>query len=369
VGDHGSEVVQFAHFSVKEFLASSRLAISSADVSRFHIPLEPAHTVLVKACLGVLLRLDDRADGDTVKANFPLAGYAAKHWVDHAQFGKVSSYIREGMEDLFNPDKPCFSTWLRVYDIDVRLGSSPLFWFSLYNKVVAAPLYYATLCGFHHLAEHLIVSHGQDVNAIGGHFVSPLAAALEKEHFDIAQLLYQRGADVDVQGLYKRTPLYSVSRSGHLEIARWLLDRDANPNFCDNSDGWTPLHTATFNGRLGVIQLLLHYKADKIARSQNRHGEIPLHIASEYGYADVARLFLEHGVDVNVLDNDRSTPLHLASRDGHLEVARLLIENGANLDAEDSRGRTAFQVARGKESKELLLEHGAKDASQGSLDI
>ncbi|KAI0284745.1 hypothetical protein BC826DRAFT_144391 [Russula brevipes] len=71
VDDVGSEVVQFAHFSVKEFLASSRLAISSADVSRFHIPLEPAHTILAKACLGVLLRLDDHADGDTVESSFP----------------------------------------------------------------------------------------------------------------------------------------------------------------------------------------------------------------------------------------------------------------------------------------------------------
>ncbi|KAI0284753.1 ankyrin repeat-containing domain protein, partial [Russula brevipes] len=75
-------------------------------------------------------------------------------------------------------------------------------------------------------------------------------------------------------------------------------------------------------------------------------GQIPLHIASRFGHADVARCFLEHGVDVNVLDDhQRSTPLHLASLHGQLEVARLLIENGANLDAKDSEGRTALQVA------------------------
>ncbi|KAI0291533.1 hypothetical protein BC826DRAFT_955573 [Russula brevipes] len=364
VDDDGSEVVQFAHFSVKEFLASSRLAVSSADVSRFHIPLEPAHTILAKACLGVLLRLDDRADGDTVETSFPLARYAAEHWADHAQFGKVSSYIREGMEDIFNPDKPLFSTWLRVYDIDLDLFSSPLYWFSLPSKGTAAPpLYYAALCGFHDLAEHLIVSHGQDVNAVGGHFVSPLAAALAKEHFDIAQMLYQRGADVDVQGFQKRTPLYGASKSGHLEIGRWLLNRGANPNFWDSSENWTPLHVAASSESLEVIRLLLHHKADKNARSQDQHGEIPLHIASGYGRADISRCFLEHGVDVNVLDHRHRTPLHLASRDRHLEVARLLIENGANLDAKDSEGRTALQVAKGKECKELLLEHGAKDAS------
>ncbi|KAI0284744.1 hypothetical protein BC826DRAFT_1179252 [Russula brevipes] len=282
VDDDGSEVVQFAHFSVKEFLASSRLAVSSTDVSRFHIPLEPAHTIIAKACLGVLLRLDDRADGDTVETSFPLARYAAKHWADHAQFGNVSSYIREGMEDIFNPDKPFFSAWLHVYDIDVDLMNSPLYWFSLPSKVVAAPpLYYAALCGFHDLAEHLIV------------------AALAKEHLDIAQLLYQRGADVD------------------------------------------------------IVRSLLHHKADKNARSQDENGEIPLHIASRHGRANVVLLFLEHGVDVNVLDYHHSTPLHLASRSECLEVARLLIENGANLDAKDSFA--------GKECKELLLEHGATE--------
>ena len=35
-----SRVVQFSHFSVKEFLTSARLATSSGDVSRYHIVLE-----------------------------------------------------------------------------------------------------------------------------------------------------------------------------------------------------------------------------------------------------------------------------------------------------------------------------------------
>jgi hypothetical protein len=41
-----SRLVQFSHSSVKEFLASPRLAYSNGDLSRYHISLEPAHTVL-----------------------------------------------------------------------------------------------------------------------------------------------------------------------------------------------------------------------------------------------------------------------------------------------------------------------------------
>src|SRR6266851_5860427 len=76
-----SRIVQFAHFSVKEFLTSDRLAGSSREeISRYHIPLEAAHTILAQACLGVLLKLDDSVDSDNIK-NFPLAKYAAQYWV------------------------------------------------------------------------------------------------------------------------------------------------------------------------------------------------------------------------------------------------------------------------------------------------
>ncbi|KAH9060258.1 hypothetical protein EDB87DRAFT_1831520 [Lactarius vividus] len=53
VPDRGSRVVQFSHFSVKEYLMSPRLAQSNEDVSSFHIDLDAAHTILAQACLGL----------------------------------------------------------------------------------------------------------------------------------------------------------------------------------------------------------------------------------------------------------------------------------------------------------------------------
>ena len=52
---NGRRIVQFSHFSVKEFLTSDRLASCTDDVSWFHIPVEPSHIILAQACLGVLL--------------------------------------------------------------------------------------------------------------------------------------------------------------------------------------------------------------------------------------------------------------------------------------------------------------------------
>ncbi len=84
----GHQVVQFAHFSVKEYLTSERLATAEGRLSYYHILPEPAHTVLAHAGLSVLRQLDNESDRDTI-AHFPLAPYAARHWVDHARFGDV----------------------------------------------------------------------------------------------------------------------------------------------------------------------------------------------------------------------------------------------------------------------------------------
>jgi hypothetical protein len=99
-----SRVVQFSHFSVKEYLTSERLATSSQDVSRYHITFGTAHTILAQACVSVLLQLDD-ATKDS-----PLAIYGAECWARHAQFEDVASRIK-GMEHLFDLDKPYFKAW------------------------------------------------------------------------------------------------------------------------------------------------------------------------------------------------------------------------------------------------------------------
>ena len=104
-----TRVVQFSHFSVKEYLTSSRLAHSPhGEISRFRIDLEPAHTIMAQACLATLLQLDGHAGKSDAKLS-PLVKYSAQHWVDHAQFEKVSSRIREGMDDLFDSSKPHFA--------------------------------------------------------------------------------------------------------------------------------------------------------------------------------------------------------------------------------------------------------------------
>ena len=99
VADSGlSRVIQFSHFSVKEFLTSDRLAAFQGEISEFYVGDEPAHMTLAQACQGTLLLLDDSSGNIQVDRNFPLARYASQHWVEHVQFGMVPTQIEDGMQ-------------------------------------------------------------------------------------------------------------------------------------------------------------------------------------------------------------------------------------------------------------------------------
>ena len=119
VDNHGSPVIQFSHFSVKEFLTSSRLAEVTDIISRYHISVIPAHTLVAQACLGILLHLDKDVTSDSL-IDFPLAKYAAEHWVDHARSEDVSRNVDVGMKQLFDPNKPHLSICVWICDPAVQ---------------------------------------------------------------------------------------------------------------------------------------------------------------------------------------------------------------------------------------------------------
>ena len=316
-----SRVVQFSHFSVKEFLTSDRLATSQSDISRFHIAPEAAHTTLTEACLATLLQFHSSSSNTEVKRGFPWTGYASQYWVEHAQLGLVSSRIEDDIQRLFDPTKPYFSAWLRLYNIDDH-------WNQFGNAWVArgSPLYYASLCGFRDLAEHIITGHPEQINATGGRRHSPLAAALCKGHFHVAELLLQHGASVDVTDYNNQTLLQAASVDGRSDVARWLLERGADPNPQQN-DHVPVIHLATANGHPEVIQTLLEHGVD--IHSTDNDGRTALHLASSSGKVEIVRLLLEHGANVNLVDNDGCTPLSLTWT---AEVERLLLDHDASTD-------------------------------------
>ena len=367
---HGSQVVQFSHFSVKEFLTSDRLATSREDLSGYNIAPHSAHTILAQASLGVLLQLDDSIDKDSVQ-KFPLSGYAAEHWVDHSRFENVSLSVRVAMEQLFNPEKPHFSAWVWIYDIDDPWrGSMP----TIHpERPEAAPLYYAVLCGFRGLIEHLIATYPGDIDARGGYYENPLSAALIKEDMETALSLLQRGADVNARDKGGMGPLHRASQRGHAKIVQMLLDHNADINLPDLDHletitdvgspvikGWTPLHLASEEGHVKISELLIQHGADVC--SPRNDGWTPLHSASASGHVKIAELLIQHGADVCSPMNDGWGPLHSASQEGHVKMAELLIQHGADVQSSKNDGWTPLHSASDcghVKMAELLIQHGA----------
>ena len=324
----GSRVVQFSHFSVREFLTSTRLATLNQAVSRYHVVLEPAHTILAQACLSTLLRLDNSTEDSSVEEHFPLAGYAAEYWVRHTQFEDVVSRTK-GMEDLFDPDKPCFAAWRELHDIDTNSSDSVFYQFTGSNSGTITPLYYAALCGFSKLVELLIVKYPQHVHAIGGYYRTPVAAALERRHFQLAQVLHRNGSSVDSPGRDKMSLLHSAAYCGDLEMVQVLLDYGVDVNVL-NVIGSTPLDFVLRhygNASLPAVRFLLDRGADPNVRAQDEGRLTPLHRALRKGRIDIARVLVEHGASVELQDNEGRTPLDVVSGEHRDEMMTLLLEH------------------------------------------
>ena len=344
-----SRIVQFSHFSVKQFLTSERLATSSQNFSRYYIDLEPAHIVMAQACLSVLLQPDDPPEDEK---RSPLAGYAAEHWANHAQLGRVSTITQEMVERLFERDRAHFVAWIKAYNLD-QPQESPL-----KPSADPVPLYYAALCGSYDIAERLLVTRPQDINARGGRRVTALHAALDMGHVGIAELLLQHGADVSARDGHDQTPSHLAAEYGYPEVLRSLIDHGANPNV-QNKNQETPLFMASRMGRLEAAQLLSDHGAD--INHQDSLGRTPLHIAAENGHYEVARLLLDYGADDNALEKDSQTSLHLHLVD-NLAVAQSPLKCGAEVDARDKMGCTPLHFASRQGHQglvQLLLEHHA----------
>lgn len=95
-------------------------------------------------------------------------------------------------------------------------------------------------------------------------------------------------------------------------------------------------------------------------------GPTALHWAAGRGHAEIVRLLLENGAELEAQDYLGRTPLHAAHR--HPSTVQLLLEAGANVNARDSFGATALHMGiRIPETIELLINSGAEIDSADAL--
>jgi serine/threonine-protein phosphatase 6 regulatory ankyrin repeat subunit B len=227
-----------------------------------------------------------------------------------------------------------------------------------------------------------------------------LVAAVERNHADIVRLLLDRGAATNI--VYpvahdiSSTVLNRAVSAGHLDVVCVLLEYGADPNQ-PNSNGFTPLMLAMSGGWIDIMRTFIEYGAD--IQGHDHLGRIPLQWAvvgwSVQRRAEVVRVLVEHGADVNipidepllarainrkdpetaialielgvdinvvgpdyhhgdVIGND-VPPVVLAARSGQVEVVRALLERGADSDAALVAGAMRSEA----EVVQLALAYGA----------
>ena len=183
--------------------------------------------------------------------------------------------------------------------------------------------------------------------------VTPLMHAVYAGQLEVARLLLQRGATV---GRNSVRLVRAAANSGHAVLTELLLEHGADPSAIGPGT-WVlyPAIADTLRARgadvnqmpgawIGMCctgnsghkenpvlaQALLRYGADTAARYK---GRTALHCAAKAGFVNVVEALIEHGGDVNALNDRQQTPLDEVENAGKSiarePMRRLLLAHGA----------------------------------------
>lgn len=160
--------------------------------------------------------------------------------------------------------------------------------------------------------------------------------------------------DTDVEG---RTALHWAAARGDERSTLVLLSRGANPSTMDKN-GRRPLHLAADTSRAGCVRLLLEAGAptNPVTPRDTPVRSAPLSCSAWNKDDDVLafKTLLDFGADVEAKNPDGETALIGTARRRTAAHAVLLMEHGANLNAVDNNGKTALTTAIMYNNHEVL---------------
>lgn len=148
--------------------------------------------------------------------------------------------------------------------------------------------------------------------------------------------------------ILKHVPVISIFEAAALGKVNFITDAlSENPDLIHefSDDGFTPLSLAAYFGNEDVIRNLLLKGADPNIPSKNGFNVYPIHSAVASNFTMIAKMLLEGGADINVVQKSGASPLHSAAHNGNIELLIVLLEAGANVNTKMEDGKTAADKA------------------------
>ena len=205
---------------------------------------------------------------------------------------------------------------------------------------------------------------GGNVDIKDRHGATPLMYAAAVGSPEALKMLLAAGADAKVKNAFDVTPL--IWAAPNLEKVRLLVAAGADVNARSKQGMTALLVAASTAGSIDVVRFLLSQGADlkgggaaakaPLAASEQKQGMpdqrksagegdfTPLLAAAIANDLEMARLFVEKGVDVNKANAKGDTPLQYAAGAGNLAMVKLLLSKGVDVNASTTG---SLQVRKG----------------------
>ena len=175
----------------------------------------------------------------------------------------------------------------------------------------------------------------QETSITGTHCIGRRPA---KGHATAARVLLEYEPGVNSRKYTNGTVLSLASSGAQLVVIRMLMEHGADAKAFNNK-GATPLHCGSTAGGARV-----RLQPGANANAWDYGGGTLSHRALEWPSVEVAKVLLEHGIDVNSRYYIDQTPLRLASKAGVIDLVRFLLHS-PDIYEQDRLGLALFQCA------------------------